>query len=115
MFLICSHRNERVKGAIRELASNAATSTGSGIVAYRFISDPEYFEEIVASVPRARRLTFTLPHLSPSERLLPVILAAEAADDDLGFEGLRYELPPLPLRWRPVQARQSAIRGRNVG
>src|SRR5712671_3593166 len=48
--------------------------------------DPEFFEEIVASVPRARRHTFTIPRLSPSERLLPVIAAAEAADDDLGFE-----------------------------
>ena len=58
----------------------------SGIVGYRFISTPGFFEEIVASVPRARRMTFTRPRLSPSERLLPVISAAEAADDDLGFE-----------------------------
>jgi AraC-like DNA-binding protein len=27
-----------------------------------------------------------MPRLAPSERLLPVILAAEAADDDFGFE-----------------------------
>ena len=48
--------------------------------------DPEFFEEIVASLPGARRLSFTIPRLSPSEMLLPVIAAAEAADDDLGFE-----------------------------
>jgi AraC-like DNA-binding protein len=59
---------------------------GVGDRCLSFHFDPEYFEEIVASVPRARRLTFTMPRLSPSERLLPVILAAEAADDDLGFE-----------------------------
>jgi AraC family transcriptional regulator len=51
-----------------------------------FHFDPEFFEEIVASVPGARRLSFTIPRLSPSEMLLPVIAAAEAADDDLGFE-----------------------------
>ena len=59
---------------------------GVGDRCLSFHFDPEYFEEIVASVPRARCLTFTMPRLSPSETLLPVIAAAEAADDDLGFE-----------------------------
>src|SRR5260221_653682 len=59
---------------------------GVGDRCLSFHFDPEFFEEIVASVPRARRLTFTIPRLSPSERLFPVISAAEAADDDLGFE-----------------------------
>jgi AraC family transcriptional regulator len=59
---------------------------GVGDRCLSFHFDPEFFEEIVASVPRARRLIFTIPRLSPSERLLPVISAAEAADDDLGFE-----------------------------
>jgi AraC-like DNA-binding protein len=59
---------------------------GVGDRCLSFHFDPEFFEEIVASVPRARGLTFTIPRLSPSERLLPVISAAEAADDDLGFE-----------------------------
>jgi AraC family transcriptional regulator len=40
----------------------------------------------VAAVPRARCMAFTVPRLSPSEALLPAISAAEAADDDLGFE-----------------------------
>jgi AraC-like DNA-binding protein len=57
---------------------------GDGCLSFHF--DPEFFEEIVASVPGARRLSFTIPRLSPSEMLLPVIAAAETADDDLGFE-----------------------------
>lgn len=59
---------------------------GVGDRCLSFHFDPEFFEEIVASVPGARRLTFATPRLSPSERLLPVISAAEAVDDDLGFE-----------------------------
>jgi len=59
---------------------------GVGDRCLSFYFDPEFFEEIVASVPGARRLSFTIPRLSPSEMLLPVIAAAEAADDDLGFE-----------------------------
>ncbi len=59
---------------------------GVGDRCLSFHFDPEFFEEIVASVPRARRLAFTTPRLSPSKRLLPVIAAAEVADDDLGFE-----------------------------
>lgn len=59
-------------------------AVGDRCLSFHF--DPEYFEEIVASVPRTRRLTFTMPRHAPSERLLPVILAAEAANDDLGFE-----------------------------
>ena len=59
---------------------------GVGDRCLSFHFDPEFFEEIVASVPRARRLTFMKPRLSPSERLLPVISAAETADDDLEYE-----------------------------
>jgi AraC family transcriptional regulator len=59
---------------------------GVGDRCLSFHFDPGFFEDIVASVPQARRMTFTVPRLSPSEALLPVILAAEAADDDLGFE-----------------------------
>ena len=59
---------------------------GVGDRCLSFHYDPGFFEEIVASVPRARRMTFTIPRLSPSEALLPVISAAEVADDDLGFE-----------------------------
>lgn len=59
---------------------------GVGDRCLSFHFDPSYFEEVVASVPGARRLFFTMPRLAPSEMLLPVIAAAEAADDDLGFE-----------------------------
>jgi AraC family transcriptional regulator len=59
---------------------------GVGDRCLAFDFDPDYFEEIVASIPGASRLFFTMPRLSPSETLLPVIAAAEAADDDLGFE-----------------------------
>jgi AraC family transcriptional regulator len=59
---------------------------GVGDHCLSFHFDPGFFEEIVASVPRTRRTTFTMPRLPPSEALLPVISAAEAADDDFGFE-----------------------------
>ena len=51
-----------------------------------FAFDPDYFEEVVASAPGARRLPFTMPRIPPSDRLLPVIAAAETADADLEFE-----------------------------
>jgi len=47
---------------------------GVGDRCLSFHFDPGVFEEIVASVPRARRMTFTIPRLAPSEALLPVIL-----------------------------------------
>ena len=59
---------------------------GVGDRCLSFHFHPEFFEEIVASVPGARRFSFTIPRLPPSEMLLPVIAAAEAAADDLGFE-----------------------------
>jgi AraC family transcriptional regulator len=59
---------------------------GVGDRCLSFHFDPGFFEEIVAAVPRARRMTFTMPRLAPSEALLPVITAAEAVDDELGFE-----------------------------
>ena len=59
---------------------------GVGDRCLSFHFNPGFFEEIVASVSRARRMTFTIPRLPPSEALLPVIFGAEAADDDLGFE-----------------------------
>jgi len=59
---------------------------GVGDRCLSFVFDPDYFEEVVASVPGAQRLPFTMPRIPPSERLLPVVAAAEAADDDLEFE-----------------------------
>jgi AraC family transcriptional regulator len=59
---------------------------GVGDRCLSFDFDPDYFEEVVASVPGARRLLFPMPRLPPSETLLPIIAAAEAAADALGFE-----------------------------
>jgi AraC family transcriptional regulator len=52
---------------------------------------PEFLETVVSSVPGARRTTFSVPHLPPDDRLLPVIAAAEAARDD-GDAGAFEEL-----------------------
>jgi AraC family transcriptional regulator len=65
---------------------------GVGDRCLSFHFDPAFFEEIAASVPRARRMTFTTPRLPPSEALLPVIAAAESADDDLGFEEVALQV-----------------------
>jgi len=43
---------------------------------------PEFLEMVAASVPGARRTSFSVPRLPPHDRLLPVIAAAEAARDD---------------------------------
>lgn len=59
---------------------------GVGDRCLSFDFDPDYFEDVVASVPGARRCFFTMPRLSPSEMLVPVIASAEAASDNLGFE-----------------------------
>jgi AraC family transcriptional regulator len=59
-------------------------SAGDRCLSFHF--EPGFFEDIVAAVPRLRRMTFTMPRLSPSQALLPVISAAETADDELGFE-----------------------------
>jgi AraC family transcriptional regulator len=63
---------------------------GDRCLSFRF--DPDYFEEVVASVPGARRLSFTAPHLPPSETLLPLIAAADTADDVLAFEEIALRL-----------------------
>jgi AraC family transcriptional regulator len=52
---------------------------GDRCVSFRFT--PEYFERIVASVPRARRVEFVLPRLPPVQRLLPVLTEAQSIRD----------------------------------
>jgi AraC family transcriptional regulator len=52
---------------------------------------PEFLENVVGSVPGARRLFFSVPRLPPHDRLLPVIAAAEAAGED-GDAGALEEL-----------------------
>lgn len=43
---------------------------------------PAFFETVVASVPRARRATFSVPHLSPRPQMTAIVATAEAARDD---------------------------------
>jgi AraC family transcriptional regulator len=59
---------------------------GIGDRCLSFHFEPAYFEEVVASIPGARRLTFVAPHIPISEALLPAVTAVEAANDDLAFE-----------------------------
>ena len=51
---------------------------GDRCLSFRF--SPEYFERIVAAVPRARP-EFKLPRLPPVQRLLPVLSEAQAVRD----------------------------------
>lgn len=43
---------------------------------------PDYFEDILAAVPGARRLGFAVPRLPPASDLIPLVAAAEAAGGD---------------------------------
>ena len=53
---------------------------------------PDYFEDIVAAV-RGARLTFAVPRLAPAESLMPLIAAAETAQDqDMELEELALRL-----------------------
>ena len=52
---------------------------GDRCLSFRF--SPEYFERIVASVPRARRIEFALPRLPLVQRLLPVLTEAQSIRD----------------------------------
>jgi AraC family transcriptional regulator len=59
-----------------------------------FLFAPEFLETVVAAVPGAKKLAFTLPRLPPLPALLPILAAAEAARD--GSEPA--ELEELALR-----------------
>jgi len=52
---------------------------GDRCLSFRY--SPDYFERIVASVPRARRMEFALPRLPPVQRLLPVLSEAQSICD----------------------------------
>ena len=68
-------------------------SMGDRCVSFHFT--PEFMEGIVASVPDARRLAFTMPSLPPLSGLLPLAAAAEAArdvGDDTEFEEVALRL-----------------------
>jgi AraC family transcriptional regulator len=67
-------------------------STGDRCVSFHFT--PQFMESIVASVPGARQLDFTVPSLPPLPELLPIAAAAEAARN----EGDGTELEELAMR-----------------
>jgi AraC family transcriptional regulator len=67
-----------------------AHGVGDRCISFHFA--PDYFEDIIAAVPGARRAAFSVPRVPPSASLLPLIAAAEAARSD----GL--ELEEISLR-----------------
>lgn len=52
---------------------------GDRCLSFRFT--PEFLQTVVAEIPGARRIAFTVPRLPPHPALLPIIAAAEAARD----------------------------------
>jgi AraC family transcriptional regulator len=54
-------------------------ATGDRCLAFQFA--PDYWESIVAAVPRIRHSAFPVPRLPPLPRLMPLIAAAESARD----------------------------------
>jgi AraC family transcriptional regulator len=54
--------------------------------------EPGWFENIVASVPGARRAGFSVPRIPPSDSLLPLLAAAEAAADPLEMEEIALRM-----------------------
>ena len=68
-------------------------SSGDRCVSFHFT--PQFMERVVAAIPGARRLEFTVPSLPPLPELLPLAAAAEAARDD----GDEREFEELALRF----------------
>jgi len=52
---------------------------GDRCLSFRFT--PEFLQEVVAEIPGARGIAFTVPRLPPHPVLLPIIAAAQAARD----------------------------------
>jgi AraC family transcriptional regulator len=67
-------------------------SGGDRCLSFRFT--PAFLEAVVAAVPGARDIAFSMPRLPPHPALLPIVAAAEAARDD----GDEAELEELALR-----------------
>ena len=66
---------------------------GDRCLAFRF--SPEFVESVVAELPGARQLAFTLPTLPPLPELIPVVadaLAARDGSDAISFEELALSL-----------------------
>jgi AraC family transcriptional regulator len=66
---------------------------GDRCLAFHFT--PEFLEGVVAAVPGARQLAFSVPRLPPLPALLPVIAAAEVARD--GADAVEFEEVALRL------------------
>jgi AraC family transcriptional regulator len=93
-------------------------AAGDRCLAFHFA--PEYWESIVAGVPRARHSAFRIPRLPPLPRLMPIIAAAEAARDagdgaaleELALRlagaavGLLTDQPPATRRVSPRDTRR---------
>ena len=67
-------------------------SIGDRCLSFQFT--PDFLEGVVAAIPGARRLGFSVPRLPPHPALLPIVAAAEAARDD----GDDAEFEELALR-----------------
>ena len=67
-------------------------SVGDRCLSFQFT--PDFLEGVVAAIPGARRLGFSVPRLPPHPALLPIVAAAEAARDD----GDDAEFEELALR-----------------
>src|SRR3954470_14625979 len=78
-------------------------AAGDRCLAFQFA--PEHLEEIVATVPGARRAGFALPRLPPLPALVPLLAAAEAASQD--GESSRSSPCALPAR-SPRRSRTAA-------
>jgi AraC family transcriptional regulator len=81
---------------------------GDRCLAFHFA--PEFLEAIVAAVPGARRLAFTVPRLPPLPALIPIIAAAEAARD----AGDAGELESLALQLAGTVAATLADAGNSI-
>ncbi|WP_165103590.1 MULTISPECIES: AraC family transcriptional regulator [unclassified Caballeronia] len=55
-------------------------SAGDRCLSFHF--EPEFFEQIVAAVPDARRISFDVPNLPPLPALIPIVAAAQAAREN---------------------------------
>ncbi|MCF3946176.1 AraC family transcriptional regulator [Acidiphilium sp. AL] len=84
---------------------------GDHCLAFHFF--PDYFEEILASVPGVRQLAFAVPRLPPSTSLIPLIAAAEAArGDGMELEEIALRLAGAAAALLAPAARRAATPSR---
>jgi AraC family transcriptional regulator len=78
---------------------------GDRCLAFHFT--PAFLQDVVAAVPGARRITFTVARLPPLPALLPIVAAAEAARET---GGEKAEFEELALRLAGAAAATAAGR-----